>query len=182
MKNGFSKTWNGVGYRRRQRGASLLEGIAYLGIAAIVILGAVSLLTSAFGNAQSNRAMEEIVSIRTAARKLYSGQAIPAAVLDANLVAARALPTTLTVGAGNAITSPWGAVTVTGLAGNTFSISYAGVPQAECVNILSGASGWISVTGSGAAQNNLAGATVTTAQATTTCVAGANLVVLTAQG
>ncbi|MBC7413962.1 MAG: pilus assembly protein, partial [Herminiimonas sp.] len=39
----------------RQRGASLLEGIAYLGIAAIVILGAVSLLTGAFGSAQSNR-------------------------------------------------------------------------------------------------------------------------------
>ena len=33
---------------RHQRGASLLEGIAYLGIAAIVILGAVSLLTGAF--------------------------------------------------------------------------------------------------------------------------------------
>ena len=33
-------------YPRRQAGASLLEAIAYLGIAAIVILGAVSLLTA----------------------------------------------------------------------------------------------------------------------------------------
>ena len=55
----------------RQRGASLLEGIAYLGIAAIVVLGAVSLLTGAFGSAKANQTTEEVVAIRTSVRKLY---------------------------------------------------------------------------------------------------------------
>ena len=75
MKNTTSA---GPGQRlARQRGASLLEGIAYLGIAAIVVLGAVSLLTGAFGSAKANQTTEEVVAIRTAVRKLYIGQTYP---------------------------------------------------------------------------------------------------------
>jgi hypothetical protein len=170
-----------VGFRARQRGASLLEGIAYLGIAALVILGAVSLLTSAFGNAQSNRATEQIVSLRTGIKKLYAGQAIPAGSLDAMVINANIVPTTLTVNAG-AISSSWGAVTTTGAAGNTFTITYNAVPQAECVNILSGASGWLSVTGPGGQQATPGGATVTAAQAGAACNAATNNITFTAQG
>ena len=79
----------------RQRGAPLLEGIAYLGIAAIVVMGAVSLLTGAFSSAKSNQANEEVVGLRTAVRKLYMGQTYPTANVVANLIAAKAAPGTL---------------------------------------------------------------------------------------
>ena len=135
-----------------QRGASLLEGIAYLGIAAIVVLGAVSLLTGAFSSAQSNRVAEEVVSIRTGVKKLYMGQSsgyVAGSILPI-LIAAKVLPTTLTItGAGTAATATnsWGGnVDVAGLAGgSSFSITYGTVPQDACINILSGASGWESI-------------------------------------
>ncbi|MEC5215866.1 Tfp pilus assembly protein PilW [Actimicrobium sp. GrIS 1.19] len=133
----------------RQRGASLLEGIAYLGIAAIVILGAVSLLTGAFSSAQSNRVSEEIVSIRTGVKKLYSSQSsgYGTADLNATLVSAKVFPSTLTATAAGAATNSWGgSVTVTG-ATSTFNIVYTGVPQDVCINALSGATGWASITG-----------------------------------
>ncbi len=143
----------------RERGASLLEGIAYLGIAAIVVLGAVSLLTGAFSSAQSNRVAEEVVSIRTGVKKLYMGQSsgyVVGTILPI-LIAAKVLPTTITItGAGTAATATnsWGgAVDVAGLAGgSSFSITYNTVPQDACINIISGASGWqsIAVTGGGA--------------------------------
>jgi hypothetical protein len=186
MKNGIIKAWNGVGYRRRQRGASLLEGIAYLGIAAIVILGAVSLLTSAFGNAQSNRATEEVISLRTAVRKLYVGQAYPAAGVVAVLINAGAVPSTLTNTAG-AVTNSWGgAVTIVGsgagAATNNFVITYNNVPAAECVNMLSGANGWTVVAVNGANAGTAAAGTIPVAAgaASTACNAPTNTVALTA--
>lgn len=132
---------------RLQRGASLLEGIAYLGIAAIVVLGAVSLLTSAFGSAQSNRTSEEMTAIRTAVRKLYMGQQYaPAGSLNASAIQAGVFPATLVTGAGaGAVTNAWGGnVIVTG-AGSTFTVSYAAVPQDVCITTLSTASGWTQV-------------------------------------
>lgn len=129
-------------YRISQRGASLLEGIAYLGIAAIVILGAVSLLTNAFGSAQSNRTTEELLSIRTAVRKLYMGQAgYGTASLNGTLVTAHALPSGLSQ-SGNVITNSFGGgVTVTG-ATTAFNIVYDALPQDVCINSISGANGW----------------------------------------
>jgi len=132
---------------QRQRGASLLEAIAYLGVAAVVVLGAVSLLNGAFGSAKANQTSEEIVALRTAVRKLYLGQAYPLESLNLSLVAANAMPATLTRtgDAAGGVTNSWGgAVTVTGVAGG-FTITYNGLPQDVCMNAVSGASGWISI-------------------------------------
>ena len=133
----------------RQRGASLLEGIAYLGIAAIVVLGAVSLLTGAFSSAQSNQAIEEAIALRTATRKLYSGQIFPAAITPI-LISAKAVPATLVVN-GTAVTNKWGgAVTVAGnAAGSAFDVVYAAVPKDVCVSMLSGANGWTQISQGG---------------------------------
>ncbi|HEY4542826.1 MAG TPA: type 4 pilus major pilin [Noviherbaspirillum sp.] len=134
----------------RQDGASLLEGIAYLGIAAIVVLGAVSLLTGAFGSARANQTSEEIVAMRTAVRKLYSGQPYGNAALTANLIAANAIPNTLTRN-GNVVTNSWGgAVTATGT-GTQFTITYNAVPRDVCVAVISGASGWVRIQAGGPA-------------------------------
>lgn len=163
-----------VAFRSRQRGASLLEGIAYLGIAAIVILGAVSLLSSAFGNARSNQASEEVVSLRTAVKKLYSGQAYPATIVS-TLIAAHAVPGSLVVDTDKkTVTNSWGgAVTVTaGANGGSFAIVYPAVPQDVCINLVSGANGWTKIDNNGTV--SVESFPVSAEQALTVCKEAAN--------
>jgi PilS N terminal len=117
---------------RRQRGVSLLEAIAYLGVAATIIVGAVALLSSAFSGARSNRAQEELTAISTGVKRLYMSQpgSFGTGSLNATLITAKVFPSTLAVDAGN-VSNAWnGAVTVTG---NTtvFDISYAEVSIAQ---------------------------------------------------
>lgn len=134
----------------RQRGASLLEGIAYLGIAAIVVLGAISLLTGAFSSAKSNQATEEVIGLRTAVRKLYMGQTYPTANIVSTLITAKATPGTLAQDAGaGTLKNSWGGTVDIAGAGTGFDITYNAVPQDVCVSMLSGANGWTSVTGNG---------------------------------
>jgi len=149
----------------RQNGASLLEGIAYLGIAAIVVLGAVSLLTGAFSSAKSNQLIEEVVAIRTATRKLYIGQTYPTDI-STTLAAAKALPATIAnSNTGTGMTNSWGgAVTIAGT-GGTFTITYAQVPLDVCISSLAGANGWTQVQGAAAVTDF----PVTTANASTAC-------------
>ncbi|HYD61624.1 MAG TPA: type 4 pilus major pilin [Noviherbaspirillum sp.] len=171
MKHLQIETTSGPILLHRQRGASLLEGIAYLGVAAIVVLGAVSLLTNAFATAQSNRVIEELTSLRTTVKKLYMGQ--PAGYgtgnINANLVSARVFPATLAVVDTDTVRNGWnGEVTVTG-ATSTFIITYSGVPQTDCINLLTGATGWTEVEQSAGTPTSITTFPVTLAQATAAC-------------
>lgn len=181
MKKIHLKNGSAMNFPTRQHGASLLEGIAYLGIAALVILGAVSLLTSAFSSAQSNRGAEEVVSIRTGVKKLYTGQAnaYGSADMTAALHAARIFPTTLTPNATppTGMNNSWGGlVTVAGTSsGSTFTISYTLVPEDACIGMISGASGWSQVD-TGASSTPITTSPVTPAQADTLCAPGNNTI------
>lgn len=162
-----------------QRGASLLEGIAYLGIAAIVILGAVSLLTGAFSSAQSNQASEETTAIRTAVRKLYLGQGYGAANASLNLTLqkAHAMPGTLAAGNDGAVTNVWGGSVVVASVGNgTFTITYPNVPQDVCLNTLVSANGWEKIK---IGEKTIAAFPVPPATAAENCAVGANLMTFT---
>jgi type II secretory pathway pseudopilin PulG len=166
----------------RERGASLLEGIAYLGIAALVILGAVSLLSGAFGSAQANRANEQLLSLRTTVRKLYANQTYPAAIVP-TLITARGVPSTLVVDTtNNTISNGWGgAVTIVGNAGasgaNSFTITFNAVPQDACLSMLSGTTGWTQAL---VGTTSLTTFPITTAAAAGACAAGNNVVAFTA--
>jgi hypothetical protein len=163
----------------RQRGASLLEGIAYLGIAALVVLGAVSLLTNAFGSAKANQTVEEVVALRTAVRKLYTGQVYTNGDLLPDLVRANAIPNTL-VRAGNNVTNSWaGEVDIAGNGAGLFTITYFAVPQDVCMSVVSGANGWTQISNANAA-NAIIAFPVTAANAATACAAAANTLVFTA--
>lgn len=164
----------------RQRGASLLEGIAYLGIAALVVLGAVSLLTGAFGSAKANQTTEEVVALRTSVRKLYAGQPYDADTkMMANLVTAKAIPNTLVV-AGNTVNNGWsGAVTLAGESPSTFSITYTLVPQDVCVSVVSGANGWAKIADQTGA-NPITTFPVNASAASTLCAGATNTIVFTA--
>lgn len=167
--------------RRRQRGASLLEGIAYLGIAAIVVIGAIALLRTAFGSANANTMLEQLSSMQTATRKLYmtTQGSYGAGSLNGPIIAAGAVPQGMSVKtADSTISNAWGgAVTLTG-ANTAFTISYANVPQDVCVDALTG-----TTTGFTQVAVNAAGAVptpVSPTDATTACTsATANTIVWT---
>lgn len=174
---------SGVQYRiGRQRGASLLEGIAYLGIAAIVVLGAVSLLTNAFGSAKSNQTTEELVALRTAVRKLYAGQPYNNGNMMSSLITASAIPNTLVIAdpAKGTVNNSWaGAVDIAGVSASQFSITYNNVPQDVCMNIVSGANGWASISNAGGA-NAIGAFPVQASAASSVCGNSANTLVFTA--
>jgi type II secretory pathway pseudopilin PulG len=127
--------------RQAQRGATLVEAIAFLGIAALILLGAVALLRSAYSSAHSNALTEEVTAIQSAVRTTYGDGIQLQTNLGsgiAGLVAANALPSTLQVDASNAVTNAWGgAVTVGWDATNAAAeISYKSVPKSACVAAL----------------------------------------------
>ncbi|WAC74562.1 type 4 pilus major pilin [Roseateles sp. SL47] len=163
---------------RRQAGASLLEAIAFLGVAATIVVGAVALLSNAFSGARSNRSQEEVAAISTGVKRLFMAQAgaYGNGSLNEVLVQAKVFPSTLAV-EGNSVFNAWnGAVTVNGSAA-TFDISYANVPQQVCVDLVATSGQWISVAvnGSGAMTPP-----ITPVQAAAQCTqANANTVVWT---
>lgn len=162
-----------------QRGASLLEGLAYLGVAAVVILGAVSLLNSALNGAQSNRSVEELTALRTGVKKLYGGQGYTG-ISEDNIWKAGLVPGTLKPsGTPTTLTNSWGgAVTIASAAASEFSITYAGVPKDACVSMISGATGWTKIkVGSG---TDITTFPVTASIAINSCSAATNSVALTA--
>lgn len=128
----------------KQRGASLLESIAYLGVAAIVIVGAIALLGSAFSSANTNRLTQELNAIQTGTRKLYMGQMnnYGAGDMNPNLIAAKVFPGTLTPADKGAVSNTWGGtVKVTGT-GQTFTVAYSQVPKEVCINTLTAGGNW----------------------------------------
>ncbi|WP_255370054.1 type 4 pilus major pilin [Roseateles sp. YR242] len=166
--------------RAEQRGASLLEAIAFLGVAATIVVGAVALLTNAFSGARSNRSQEEIAAISTGVKRLFMSQAgaYGTGSLNEVLIRAKVFPSTLAVN-GTAVTNAWnGPVNVTG-ASTTFDISYGNVPQQTCVELVATSGEWM-----GVSVNGSAGLTppVSPAQAAEQCTdATANTVTWTAR-
>ena len=161
---------------QRQRGASLIEIISYLGVAAIVIIGAVMLLSGAFSSANSNRAIQEISALQLAVKKLYMGQTAGygTASMNEQLIKSGQVPSTL-----NHITaSPWtitnswnGGVVVSGNS-TTFQIEYQSIPQNICIEVLTGlgTQGWNSIT-AGTTGATAVTVPVTVSAATTACTA-----------
>jgi hypothetical protein len=137
-----------------QRGASLLEAISYLGIAAIVVIGAIALLTSAFSSANTNSVTEQVNAIQSGVKKLYMGQSASYAnISNAVLASAGVFPSTLSPASGTgAITNTWnGTISVAVDAGatNQFTITYTNVPQSVCVNSVSAGGSWTAISVNG---------------------------------
>lgn len=131
-----------------QNGATLLESLAFLGIAALVILGAIALLSGAFSGADSNRSMQDLSTIRTGIKKLFAGQSNGYTGLgNTTLINAKVFPNTLVVtdASSGTVKNQWGG-TVTAAGNSTdFTITYNGVPKDVCVNIVTGNGEWSSV-------------------------------------
>ncbi len=137
---------------KKQRGATLLEALAFLGIAAIVVVGAISMFRAAQGSAQSNDMLAQITGIRSAVKNLYASQgayggaavygttgAPPAAegdfAMNTTLVSAKVIPDTLRVPAAGTIKSQFGGDVVVMGGIDYFTIKYTQVPQEVCLKI-----------------------------------------------
>lgn len=168
------KSFASISFKARQRGASLIEIISYLGVAAIVIIGAVMLLSGAFSSANSNRAIQEISALQLAVKKLYMGQTAGygTAAMNEQLIKAGQVPSTLNhvASAPWSITNAWnGAVTVSGNS-TTFEISYGSIPQNICIEVLTGlgTQGWNAIMAGDTGATAVA-LPATVAAATTAC-------------
>ncbi len=137
--------------RGAQRGASLLEAIAYLGIAAIVVIGAVALLNGAFSSAGTNELAEQVNAIQAGVKKLYMGQTTGYTdISNSVLHAAGVFPSTVPVDAANNATDNWGgAVLIASPSAGTFTISYANVPAAVCINAVTAGGSWTGISVNG---------------------------------
>lgn len=160
--------------RRRQRGATLLEAVAFLGIAAIILIGAIALFTNAFQGARSNQLTEEVTAIENGARKIYATGAGLSANVTAGgikgLVSAGVIPTSLVVDTGNGtVTDEWGGAVSLQMdaTNNAAQISFANVPQPVCIAALTAGGDWVGVSTSASA--TLQTVPLTAANATTAC-------------
>lgn len=130
----------------KQAGLTLIEAIAFLGILALVVVGALSLYGTASSSQSSTAHISELQALKTATQQLWAGQGGYGSVsLNDTLIAAKRVPTSLPV-SGSTITNAWsGAVTVTGVT-STFTVDTTLVPKDVCVTLMTaGGSGWKSV-------------------------------------
>ena len=167
--------------QNKQQGATILEAIAYLGIAAVVIIGALSLFGSGLSGADTNKSMEEMTGIRSGTKSLFAGQSgygTSGTVLNSTLISAKVIPGTMSVSGAN-ITNSWGgAVSITST-GTGFSISTAAVPSDICIKLVSaaGGSGWTGISVNGTAMT----LPTTSAAGATACNTATNTILYTAQ-
>jgi hypothetical protein len=168
-----------TGARRASRGATLLEAIAFLSVASIVILGALALFGSSFQSAASERLVQESNAVAANVRAAYlsAGTGGYAKLSMTDLYDAKAFPATLQAslsGTSVTLTDAWGgAVTVT-LDGNGLPVlTYRNVPKGVCIAALLSSNNWTSVTVNGTAQ---ASTSPSAAQATAACTSAANTI------
>ena len=144
--------------RARQAGATLLESLAFLGIASIIVVGAISMFRAAQSSAQAKDLIGQINGIRSSTKTLYASQSYgrtdfsreslpspagggrngPAGTLGSSLISAASIPDTLSVSGGEIRNSFGGNVFISGgfnADGESFWIEYQNVPQEVCLKV-----------------------------------------------
>lgn len=118
-----------------KRGLTLIEALLFLGIAAIVIVGAVILYNNSSNSARTNDALTQIQAYSTGIKGLHSGSSnygtttLVAAAINGGVAPRNAIN-------GTALVNPWGGITTIMGQGASFRISMAGVPQDSCVRMV----------------------------------------------
>ncbi len=164
----------------KSAGLTLLESMIALAIFAVVIWAAMANYTTASASQSSSQMATELQSLRASVKDLYSGQgnfgSVDTTAVDVTgaLIAANKVPSTLNKATASTLkTSTGGAVEIKGTASD-FTISYAGVPKAQCISALTGAgaNGWIDMKA-----GTVTAATFTPTTANTACATTSNTVI-----
>jgi type II secretory pathway pseudopilin PulG len=135
---------------RTQRGATLIEALAYLTVAAVITAGVLSLFGSGFGSSETTRLAVEVTALANNVRDLYASQNTYASVSVAGLVQAKAVPPTLAVsgsGASATLSDIWGGAVTVGpyTTASQAEVQYAGVPQDICRRVLVAGGNWLDI-------------------------------------
>lgn len=119
-----------------QRGATLIEAVAFLAIAIAIVLGALSVWSMAASTSRENQARQEIIGMQNGVRSLFQNQSSYAGLDNALALKAGVVPTTLKI-AGTSIRNPWnGAVALSPAGSNLqFVIAYDNIPEDACVKL-----------------------------------------------
>lgn len=147
--------------RRRQRGMTLIELIAALAVAGLVIAGALALYNNANNAQRANALLGDITSIKGSANQLYAGQyaGINGGDLFWALLQSGRLPGTWVAqnpgaaAAGGPYNNSFGvtfltpnAAAVNGIpVGNTMQLGLNNIPSAVCTTLAANAQGWLQV-------------------------------------
>lgn len=121
--------------RRHQAGATLLEALAFLGIAAIVAVGSISMFRAAQTTAKANDVIVQLNGMRSTVETLYQTQASFVGLSAADIIASKAVPANLRVSSGQIFNSFGGTITLSGLP-STYFISYTNIPTDVCIKVI----------------------------------------------
>lgn len=121
----------------RQRGATLVEIILYLAVAAIVIFAVFSLFSNAFGGGKSQSEITSIQGIASGVNSIYGTQrTYPSGSLVPALIQTKAAPSaTIDPSSTTSLRNSFGgAITVIGY-DTQYQISTGGLPQRACAEL-----------------------------------------------
>ncbi len=118
----------------RQAGASLVEAVLFLVIVAVILIGVFALFSGAFSSSKVQTEMSYVQTLAGDVESLYAtNHDYGTADITATLTSTKNAPSPMIVGA--TLVNSWGGqVTVTG-ASTVFTISSAGIPQKECIQL-----------------------------------------------
>lgn len=118
------------------RGLTLIEGLLFLGIAAIVIVSAVAFYNNASNSSKMNQAQTQIQAYISGVKTLYASRDSYASVSNALVITAGKAPENAIRGA-NGLRNPWGGATnITG-SNNYFEIEMDSLTDDVCTSVLS---------------------------------------------
>ena len=118
------------------RGVTLIEALLFLGIGAVVLIGAFSIFNNASNSAKMNEAQTQIQAYISGVKSLYGSRDTYASVNNQVMIAAGKVPENAVRGTGG-LQNPWsGTTTITGAA-NWFEIELAALPDEACIALLS---------------------------------------------
>lgn len=171
--------------KHRQAGLTLLEAIAFLGIAGLVVGGALAMYSSASSSQATGQTVNEFQAFKTSVKSLYTTPSgYGTASLNGVLVNAKKVPSTLTA-SGTTITNSWAGGVVAMGATSAFYVSYDAVPKDVCVGMIpaiTGSNDWqgYNVVAAAAAVGAMTAITaqVDPATASTACANDSNKVTL----
>lgn len=121
-----------------RRGATLVEVLMYLGIAAFIIGGAIVLYSLATASSRANNAITEVMTIVDQVHSLYNGQSSYDGLSNTDLAQTGEFPSKW-IKNGNIVT-PYGNI-VTVVAGtedggtNTINITFPSIPKDACIKL-----------------------------------------------
>lgn len=163
----------------RQRGATMLEIMAWLAIAALIIGGAIAMIASGWSSSKETKEGEHVTTLIANTKKLQSvsGYGASGTNLVPSLIATNGVPGDMTV-SGNTLVNRYGGTVTVASTGLGYTVTTPGLPTNACIAVaksVSSAGGVTTKINSGSASTT----PVDTATATAACTSATNSLAFT---